>query len=285
MNILYSFVGPWVAYWHRSHEGNLVRGTLRSWPIPCKAKFDIYTPNDLAACPQVLVICSNIHSHPPPAPVKTPEAFRVIFYKLLLTLSWKLADATPRRILLDSAFIQALRAQLDWKESRNPTLSDLHPSLGNSDHARRLINSLRFDEFPSGTGFEGAIHLATKHDLLPVNERYVRCAETHQLPTQSVSSTSSLHLVICMTQQMSWRLMQAKRLSIDTSFKRVHGWQEFEFESWDIAHMKCELFEIVRASSLMTMTVYCSCYWCSSIHNLSISTSTFHPLSTNIRDC
>lgn len=216
----------------------MARGTLHSWPIPCKTKFDIYTPNDLAACPQVLVICSNIHSHPPPALVKTPEAIQVIFYKLLLTLGWKLADATPRRILLDSAFIQALRAQLDWKESRNPTLSDLHPSLGNSDHAWCLINSLRFDEFPSGTGFEGAIHLATKHDLLPVNERYVRCVETHQLPTQSVTSTSSLRLVICMTQRMSWHLMQAKRLSIDTSFKRVHGWQEFEFESWDIAHMK-----------------------------------------------
>ncbi|KAG1814626.1 uncharacterized protein BJ212DRAFT_1242882, partial [Suillus subaureus] len=219
-------------------EGKLARGTLHSWPIPCKAKFDIYTPYDLAACPQVLVICSNIHSHPLPAPVKTPKAIQVIFHKLLLTLSWKLADATPRRILLNSAFIQALRAQLDWKETRNPSLSDLHPSLGNSNHAQRLINSLQFDEFPSGTGFEGAIHLATKHDLLPVNECYIRCAETHQLPTQSVTLTSSLQLVICMTQRMLWHLMQAKQLLIDTSFKCVHGWQEFELESWDIAHMK-----------------------------------------------
>ncbi|KAG2111578.1 uncharacterized protein F5147DRAFT_744738 [Suillus discolor] len=171
--------------------------------IPCKAKFDIYTPYDLTACPQVLVICTNNHSHPPPAPVKTPEAIKAIFYELLLTLSWKLADATP---------LQALQAHLSWKESHNPTLSDLHPSLGNSDHARRLINTLRFNEFPSGMGFTGAIHLATKHDLLP--------------------------LVICMTKRMSWRLMQAKRLLIDTSFKRIHGWQEFEFESWDVAHMK-----------------------------------------------
>ncbi|KAG1799560.1 hypothetical protein EV424DRAFT_1545973 [Suillus variegatus] len=225
----------------------LARGTLRSWPVPCKAKFDIYTPYNLTACPQVLVICTNNHSHPPPAPVKTPEAIKAIFYELLLTLSWKLADATPRRILLDSAFIQALQAHLSWKETRNPTLSDLHPSLGNSDHARRLINTLRFNEFPSGTGFAGAIHLATKHDLLPIDERYIRCAESHQLSTKSASnppaattstSISSLRLVICMTKRMSWRLMQAKRLSIDTSFKRVHGWQEFEFESWDVAHMK-----------------------------------------------
>lgn len=239
----------WAAYWHRNHEGKLARGTLRSWPVPCKAKFDIYTPYNLTACPQVLVICTNNHSHPPPAPVKTPEAIKAIFYELLLTLSWKLADATPRRILLDSAFIQALQAHLSWKETRNPTLSDLHPSLGNSDHARRLINTLRFNEFPSGTGFAGAIHLATKHDLLPIDERYIRCAESHQLSTKSASnppaattstSISSLQLVICMTKRMSWRLMQAKRLSIDTSFKRVHGWQEFEFESWDVAHMKCK---------------------------------------------
>lgn len=93
----------------------------------------------------------------------------------------------------------------------------------------------------------GAIHLAMKHDLLPVNKRYIRCAETHVLTAPSVArrsrsaSSSSLQLVICMTPQMSWRLMQAKRLSIDTSFKRVHGWQEFEIESWDVAHMKCEL--------------------------------------------
>jgi len=136
----------------------LVRGTLRTWPVPCNAKFIIYTPYNLASCPQVLIVCTGNHSHPPPAPVKTPQATRAIFYDLLLTLSWKLADATPRRILLDSAFIQALRDHLGWKHSRNPTLSDLHPSLGNSDHARRLINTLRLAQFPSGTGFEGMLY-------------------------------------------------------------------------------------------------------------------------------
>ncbi|OAX33715.1 hypothetical protein K503DRAFT_496781 [Rhizopogon vinicolor AM-OR11-026] len=68
---------------------------------------------------------------------------------------WKLANVTPRWILLDSAFIQALRfrSYLGWKQSRNPTFSDLY-SRGNFDHARRLINTLRFARFPSGTVFE-----------------------------------------------------------------------------------------------------------------------------------
>ncbi|KAG1734408.1 uncharacterized protein EDB91DRAFT_1146849, partial [Suillus paluster] len=59
--------------------------------------------------------------------------------------------------------------------------------------------------------------------------------------------------------------MQAKRLSIDTSFKRVHGRQEFEFESWDVAHMNC--------------------YWHSSFHDISTSTRPRHHLLANIRDC
>jgi hypothetical protein len=155
-----------VAYWHRHQDGKLVRGTLRPWPIPCKAKFNIYTLYDLVGCPQILVICSGDHSHPLPAPIKTPESIRAIFYDLLLTLSWKLADATPRRILLDSAFIHALRSHLNWKENRNPTLSDLHPSLGNFDHARRLINTLRFDQFPSGTGFEGTLYSSVENTIL-----------------------------------------------------------------------------------------------------------------------
>ena len=43
-------------------------------------------------------------------------------------------------------------------------------------------------------------------------------------------------LVICMTAQMSMLLVQAKRISIDTSFKHVRGWQEFEIEEWDNTH-------------------------------------------------
>lgn len=43
-----------------------------------------------------------------------------------------------------------------------------------------------------------------------------------------------------MTPIMSSYLMNAKRVTIDTSFKRVHDWEEFEIEVWhDNAH-RCE---------------------------------------------
>ncbi|OAX36914.1 hypothetical protein K503DRAFT_857701 [Rhizopogon vinicolor AM-OR11-026] len=63
------------------------------------------------------------------------------------------ADAVPRWILLDSAFIRALKSYLGGKQSHNPALSDLY-SRRNFDHARRLTNTSRFARFPSRIGFE-----------------------------------------------------------------------------------------------------------------------------------
>lgn len=80
----------------------------------------------------------------------------------------------------------------------------------------------------------GALLLVTQHEALPIEYRYVRCAETHSLDTGK-----DFHLVICMSSAMSNHLIRAKRLSIDTSFKRLHGWEEFEIESWDVDSMRC----------------------------------------------
>jgi hypothetical protein len=68
----------------------------------------------------------------------------------------------------------------------------------------------------------------------PREQHYVRCAETHTL-----TAKTEFRLVICLTTSMAYRLLGAKRISIDTSFKRLHGWQEFEIEAWDNEHMRC----------------------------------------------
>lgn len=65
-----------------------------------------------------------------------------------------MADATSRRVLLDSGFMSNLRQHLGWHEPRDPSLSDLHPSLGNANHVQRMILELRGEKFPGGTGFE-----------------------------------------------------------------------------------------------------------------------------------
>ncbi|KAG2110340.1 uncharacterized protein F5147DRAFT_772592 [Suillus discolor] len=211
------------------------QGVLRKWAHNCAASFDIYVPEDLFACPRILVLCTNPHSHPPPLPVKTPPPLIDVFHKLVSLMKWKLADATPRRIYLDTAFVEGLHRVLDWQfpDGRDAMLQDLHPSLANLDHVCCLINITRSMKYPSGTGFEGARRLANEHASLPLEQRYVRCAETHV-----IERGVEFKLVVCMTSQMSSHLIQAKRLSIDTSFKRAQGWQEFEIESWDSEHCR-----------------------------------------------
>ena len=88
--------------------------------------------------------------------------------------------------------------------------------------------------------------LAERHAKLPPNQRYVCCVETHPLSRRSV-----FKLIICMTTRMSQQLMQAKRLSIDTSFKRAKGWQEFEIESWDANCQRCKYFSCIVYMTLI----------------------------------
>ncbi|RDB26058.1 hypothetical protein Hypma_006546 [Hypsizygus marmoreus] len=228
-------------FWHRFSDGRLQRGVLDRIQYKCETVFDIFTPYDLTSCPQVVVISRNPHSHPPPFPVKTPAPLLDIFSSLLLDMGWKLADATPRKVMIDSGFMSGLRRELGWNQSSDPALWDLHPSLGNQDHTRRYINTFRSRLFPNGTGFEGAKALADVQMNGPTDEKYVRCAETHTL-----DDGKPFQLVICMTPTMSAKLMGCTNLSIDTSFKRLHRkWQEFEIEAWDNIHMRSVV--VVRA--------------------------------------
>ncbi|TDL13756.1 hypothetical protein BD410DRAFT_720612 [Rickenella mellea] len=214
--------------WHRLPSGWLDRGKLQR-DTKCNTVFEFYTPDNLDEHPYVLVVCRNPHTHAPPAPVKTPPFYLGVFKKLLISLDWKLADATPRRILLDSGFMLGLRAHLGWGATRDPMLSDLHPSLANLDHIRRIIHDLREQIFPAGTGMAGAENLCEEHSKLPLEERYVRIAEQIHI---GGFVEESIRIVVCMSPPMSHYLMAAKRVSIDTSFKRVHGWEEFEIEVW-----------------------------------------------------
>ncbi|KAJ6452183.1 hypothetical protein C8R47DRAFT_998159 [Mycena vitilis] len=220
-------------YWHRQ-SSKLARGVLERWRGNCPATFDFYTPYNLSSCPYVVAVCRHPHSHPLPDPVKTPPPLLEIFRSLLLELDWKLADATPRKLMLDSGFMAGLRRNLGWTKPFDPPLAALHPSFGNLDHVRRYIDELRQVLFPEGTGFEGAQLLAAQHRELPEEEQYVRCAETYTL-----EDGKTFYLVICMLRSMSALLMQSKKLSLDTAFKRLNGkWQEFEMETWELDRMK-----------------------------------------------
>ena len=70
-------------------------------------------------------------------------------------MGWKTAEATPRKIMVDSGFMHGLCNNLGWDRNFDPSLSDLHPSLGNMDHAHWIINDIQNKIFPKETGFEG----------------------------------------------------------------------------------------------------------------------------------
>jgi len=142
-------------HWHCSSDGSLAPRVLLPWVMKCKATFHIYIPDDLLACPRVVVVCRNPHSHVPPVPAKTPPLLVADLHQLLGDMGWRLADAMPRYVMLDSGFVHGLRNLLGWESNQSPGLSDLHPSLANLNHLRRLINTVRCMKFPYKTGFEG----------------------------------------------------------------------------------------------------------------------------------
>ena len=132
-----------IAYWHRDEDNRLYRGPLRLSTLDqrCTTTYDIFVPENLHDCPRVLVLSTNPHNHPPPLPIKTPAQIMDCLESLLLQLEWKLADATPRRLALNSGFMHSLRNALGWTNHEcDPSLHDIHPSLGNLDHLRCLIN-------------------------------------------------------------------------------------------------------------------------------------------------
>ncbi|KAF5382081.1 hypothetical protein D9615_004312 [Tricholomella constricta] len=180
-----------------------------------------------------LAPCTFVASPTKSILAQTPPILSNLLESLFRNMGWKLADVTPRKALLDSNFMFALRKHLGWQRLVDPTLSDLHPSLGNLDYVRRHIDVLRAELFPSGTGWSGALHLLSEHNTLPLEERYVRCVEAH-----TIEKNKEFRLVICMSPAMSCRLLKCKRPTIDTSFKRLHGWQEFEIETWDAERMR-----------------------------------------------
>ncbi|KAF8578686.1 hypothetical protein K439DRAFT_1621146 [Ramaria rubella] len=213
-------------HWHRTDDGRLERGILEPQKV-CQTRFEIYVPNDLPSCPQIIIVSRSPHSHIDPRPTKTPLTIIEIFNSFLRGLNWRLADATPRRLSLDSAFMAALRNRLLWTGLQDPLLSALHPSLGNMDHTARLIDLMRAEYFPNGSGLKGAKELCQQHKLLPPSEQYVRAVETVTLP-----GLDPFTIIICMLPSMSGFLMTTKRPTIDTSFKRADGFEEFEIEAW-----------------------------------------------------
>ncbi|EJD41424.1 hypothetical protein AURDEDRAFT_169588 [Auricularia subglabra TFB-10046 SS5] len=215
--------------WHRTKDC-LTRGNMLEEPHSCESKFRIYVPNDLYTNPNIVVTCIGPHSHAAPERSMTPPPFREAFKSMLSSMDWRLADATPLRVVQDGGFMSSFRRALRWTDPRDPTLSELHPSLGNLDHAGYIIDKIRSTStFPCGTDFEGAQHMYRQQLDGPEEQRYVRFAEAVPIPGRK----DPVRLIVCMSPEQSRALSQQKRVQTDIAFNRVKGFLEFEMVAWD----------------------------------------------------
>ncbi|KIJ42547.1 hypothetical protein M422DRAFT_254326 [Sphaerobolus stellatus SS14] len=113
---------------------------------------------------------------------------------------------------------------------------------------RHPDETLREVYFPNGTGLQGAMALFEKQKLLPREEQYVRHVETFHL-----SNHKPFTIIICMLPAMSKLLMRTLRPTINTSFKRAAGYEEFELEAWFLSAMKsfvcCQCFTTSQSAT------------------------------------
>lgn len=115
----------------------------------------VYTPNDLQACPFIAVVFRDQHTHPIPLPTRTPAPVVSWIGDLLRGMGHHLADTTPLRFSRFGSVKHALRSL--FPDVLTPTLIDLHPSLANNDHLRVLINKEKKKLYPLGTDWDGAL--------------------------------------------------------------------------------------------------------------------------------
>ncbi|KAF8531481.1 hypothetical protein JB92DRAFT_2691415 [Gautieria morchelliformis] len=216
------FMATWREQKQLCRNGSLERGILMPCE-PCPTRFDMYVPNDLEATPYIVLVSR----HPDPKPTRAPLTILGKFQNMVRDLGWHLADATPRRLALNSTFMASLHQELDWAHPHDPALSHLHPSLGNSDHVGRIIQDLRLELYPGGTGIKGAERFLAHQQTMPLPEQYLRCVESVSIPGHE-----PFIIIICMLPAMSQLLITTRRPSIDTSFKRADSYQEFEIEAW-----------------------------------------------------
>ncbi|KAG8916396.1 hypothetical protein FRC02_003993 [Tulasnella sp. 418] len=170
-------------------------------------------------------------------PTKTPPIYIDIFSSLLRQLQWKLADATLRRLTMDSGFTNALKHVLGWENSREPLLADLHPSFANLDHVNYMIECVQQYMYPEGTGWNALLNLYEKEKVLPNQERYIQWIEEFTVPGED----GKCRIIILMFSEQSTLLLSSKWPTMDTAFKRVHEWQEFEMEEWNVKSKSCKI--------------------------------------------
>ncbi|KAJ3927388.1 MAG: hypothetical protein NXY57DRAFT_1106683 [Lentinula lateritia] len=229
---------------HRQSNGSMTMVELKR--LPCQCRITVYEPvaEFREQCMKSLIVCHGPHRHPPPVPSTTPPLVAQNLIAFIKDLD-DLPNLTARRLLSKESTRIFLRQQLP--DIPDPSLMDLHHSLGNLDHLQVYVTKAIRMMYPRGTGWE-----ATQDATLKDSERYIRYAEEFQLEhlvdeTQylgQVTDAQTFRLVICMKSENSFRLVNdARHIQSDISFKRVVGWLEFELGGFDRVNRTARYWE------------------------------------------
>ncbi|KAL0060449.1 hypothetical protein AAF712_012771 [Marasmius tenuissimus] len=201
--------------------------------LKCDVKFKIYEPLEdyREDCPYVLIIVQGVHCHPIPLPNKTPPKLRSRIFDILRNVGEDLADLTARGFIRHPVVHSHVRAL--FPNDSLASISDIHVSLANHAHIASYIKQAKKEVFPTGTGWEGALHLQKCHlERYGEDDQYIRSiihVPVDQMQDDSDDGcTDDLRIILCMSKEGSQRLIQSGRyLQSDISFKRLNGWKEF----------------------------------------------------------
>lgn len=187
---------------------------------PCPVTFALLTPTESSKNQDraYLYVTGGHHNHAPSPQDKTPKA---IWDQIKLTLSRLgenvLHDQTPLQIREHGDILRLLES------NDKETLEDLHPSL-KPEVIADLIYRQRMTSAPDGRSFAGASMRCQRDRELPVEQRYIRAAET----------ISDCSFVICFTDPGAKALYNTEYFEADLAFKRVKGaFNEMEIITYD----------------------------------------------------
>jgi hypothetical protein len=87
---------------------HIVNGKLELLPLiktGCSVIFHKYEPLDLEACPYIIMVIKNTHTHTPPPPHQAPNHLQQDLKKLIDNSNDLLIDSTPRKLISGNNYI------------------------------------------------------------------------------------------------------------------------------------------------------------------------------------
>ncbi|KAI1103789.1 hypothetical protein F4804DRAFT_309196 [Jackrogersella minutella] len=195
---------------------------------PCNCRFEVMIPLDLDIYPTVFVTCTGLHSHPVPKPSKVLGT--------LQTQIWDLIERIHDPRLKATGFAQNPLVKEWVAQQGKRTISQIHPSLGNSDIFSVLLRRYRLLHYPPGSSL-----MAVKREFLRQNgtdNQYIQ--DFHQSPTG--------FMIICFNEAMLAYFKTLRTCTLNMNYKHLieRNHREIIWAVYSQRYQKClALFRVI----------------------------------------